>query len=399
MRIALLSALADTTASAGERPALRRFAGKTVLAHQIDCAAHLGCEKLVCLATGAGPEIANAKSYAERSGLKLEVAQSHAQVMAQVTASDEAVLFADGVLSDRAAVVAAIKDRSGVIAFPDEPALERGFERLDAARAWSGVLRTRGDAVARLADLPPDCDLSSSLLRIALQQGTRVIDIDPAAITSGVWQRRVERQASQATEWRWIAQQIGPAPFTAPALAVAERAGIRWAHDAGGGRWALGPHAVAVAMALGASASWWFGWPVLGLTLLTLGLAALAIATVFARVEDLGRPPRRAGPWRALAKGLGDGLLALLLSALCMTVPSWLGSVLPIVLVLLLRLAEATAPPLRAPLFCDRILLSATLVPIAYAGVTLPAVLLGTVAIPVALLWWARPQGTRITAN
>ena len=411
MRIALLSALADpsgkpgasigtsTGINGGERPAFRRFAGKSVLSHQIDCAAHLGCVRILCLASGIGPDLGLAKSYAERAGLRFDVVDSILRLTGQVTADDEVILLADGILPDRAAVVSALAQRPAVLAFPADPALELGFERLDATHAWSGALRTRGDSVARLADLPSDCDLASSLLRIALQAGARVTELDPATLVEGTWQRRVDRRASTDVEWRWITRQVNPAPFAAPLRALVERIGLRWAHEAAGGRWARAPHVAALIAgalaALGALA----GWPVAGLGALLAASGAMAMAGIFDRVEALGARPRRAGPVLTIAGWLRDGLLVALLTMLVLTVPAWLGIVLPLLLIGLLRLGEASTGPRLAALSGDRILLLAGLIPIAYLGWTAPTLSALALLVLASLLWTARTAPAQLTAD
>ena len=407
MRIALLSALADlpgkvgasTTSSAGERPAFRRFAGKSVLSHQIDCAAHLGCTRVLCLASGIGPDLGAAKSYAERAGLRFEVVDSIPRLAGQVTADDDIILLADGILPDRAAMVDALAQCSGVLAFPAQPAIELGFERLDATRAWSGALRTRGDNVARLADLPPDCDLGSSLLRIALQAGVRVTELDPAALADDSWQRRVDRSAVSATEWRWITRQVNPAPFAAPLRALVERIGLRWAHDAAGGRWARAPHVSALVAAMMALVGALAGWPVAGLGALLAASGAMAIAGIFDRVEALGARPRPAGPVMAIAGWLRDGLLVALLAMLAMTVPAWLGLVLALLFVGLLRLGEASMGPRLAALFGDRILLLAAFLPIAYVGWTVDALSALSLLALALMLWTTRYAPTQLTPD
>ncbi len=403
MRLALLSALAGPPGTSGtgaaERPAFRRFAGKSVLAHQLDCAAHLGCERVLCHAAAFGPDLGAAKAHAERLGLRFDIADSIPRIQSLVTAGDEVILIADGVLPDQALLVEGLSSGPAVLAFPADPALEQGFERLDATRAWSGALRTRGDSVARLADLPPDCDLASSLLRIALQAGARVTELTVAPLTEGTWQRRVDRQAAQATEWRWVMRQVRPAPFAAPGRALAERIGLRWAHDAGGGRWRRAPHAVALAAgALAALAAFW-RWPVLGLGLLLVASCALAGATIFDRVEALGAPPRKRGPAMAIARIIRDGLLVMLLSMQIMTVPGWLGIVLPLVLIGLLWLGEWVAGPRTAALFGDRILLLALLIPLAYLGWSTIAVAALIVLALGALLWALRGPHRQLTAD
>lgn len=403
MRLALLSAVAgphgtDAT-SPGERPAFRRFAGKSVLARQIDCAAHLGCERVLCLAGTQGPDLAAAKAHAERAGMRFDAVETIPRLSAQVTADDEVILIEDGILPDQAILVEALSTRPAVLAFPEDPALELGFERLDANRAWSGALRTRGDCVARLSDLPADCDLASSLLRIALQSGTRVIELDPAPLADRTWQRRVDRQAAQSTEWRWVARQVKPASFAAPARAIVERIGLRWAHDAAGGRWARVPHAVALAAGSLAAFSALIGWPMLGLGALLAGSAGLSVAGIFERVEALGAPPRGAGRALKAAGVVRDALLAALVSMQVMTVPAWLGIVLPVMLMGLLWLGEATAGPRARELFGDRILLLILLIAAVYFGSSTTAVAaLGVVALG-ALLWAALAPKKQLTAD
>lgn len=401
MRLALLSALADPpgSSSAGERPAFRRFAGKSVLAHQIDCAAHLRCERVLCLAAALGPDLGAAKAHAERAGLRFDVVDSSLRLQASVTAADEVIVIEDGVLPDQSALLEGLAERATVLAFPADPGLEFGFERLDATRAWSGALRTRGDSVARLADLPADCDLTSALLRIALQAGARVVELDPAPLREGSWQRRVERGSAQAAEWRWVVRQVRPAPFAAPGQAVVERIGLRWAHDAAGTRWARAPHAVAAVTGGLAALSAFAAWPVLGLALLFVASCALAAARIFNRVEALGAPPRKPGRTLVVAGLVRDGLLAALVSLQVMTVPAWLGVVLPVLLLGLLWLGGAIAGARLRALFGDRILLIAAFIPLAYLGWNTIAVAALNLAALGALLWAVRPRDKQLTAD
>ncbi len=383
----------------GERPAFRRFAGKSVLAHQIDCAALLGCDRILCLAPRRGPDLAAAKSYAERNALKFDSVDTIVHVAAQVTADDEVMCLADGILPDRAELVAALGERRAVLAFPEDPAVAQGFERLDATRAWSGALRTRGESVARLGDLPPDCDMASSLLRTALQSGTRIVELDARPILEGTWQRRVERQGLEESERRWITRQVRLARFIAPGLAMAERVGLRWARDIGGGRWARAPHLLAGLSGAGSLAGWYAGWPVAALGLLLAGMTALAIASVFERVEALGAKPAKRDLLFPAARWIADGLLVLALSSLVLVVPGWLGVAVPMLLIGLLRLGESSKDDGRRTLFADRITLLLILVPASYAGMTTPTVTAIAAATLLYLLWEARRPRDALTAD
>lgn len=354
---------------------------------------------MLCLAAGPGPDLAAGKAHAERLGLRFDTVDSVLRVLAQVTADDDVIMIADGVLPDRAALIEGLSDRPAVLAFPAEPALAQGFERIDATRAWSGALRTRGDAVARLADLPADCDIASALLRIALQSGARVVELDAALLVESTWQRRVDRRTAQAAERRWVMRQVRPAPFAAPGQALIDRIGLRWAQDLGGGRWWRAPPALAVAAGALAAVAAWAGWLVTGLALLLAASGALSVADIFARVERLGAPLRKPGRAMAIARLARDALLVVILAMQMTTLPSWLGSLLPLVLLGLLGLGEVSAGPRLRALFGDRILLIATLLPFAYlrwSMLVVSALILGAL---VALHWTARDRHSQLTAD
>jgi hypothetical protein len=398
VRIAILSALADSIghadASVGERPAFRRFAGKSVLSHQIDCAAHLGCGRVICLAGAAGPDMAAVRNYAARSSIRFEIADTIPRLLSLVTADDDAVVLADGLLPERAALSEALSGRPGVAAFPAKSAVPLGFERIDADRAWSGALRMRGAGVADLADLPADCDLASSLLRIALQRGERIVNIDEAYLMDGTWQRRVQRSTVADIEKRWLNRQVQPAPFTSPGLALADRVALRWAQDVAGGRWSRAPHLSALATGLGALVAGLASWPLVALALLLLASFALSVCRMFDRIEAVGTPLRR--PSRALpaAQALADGLLIGLLAMLIEAAPAWLRIALPLILMAVLRLgAGNSAPSLRA-LHSDRIALLAVLLLAAVQGWTAAAVV-GITLLALGAMLWAGRSGLR----
>lgn len=403
MRLAILSALTDPVGhgglSAGERLAFRRFAGKTVLAHQIDCAAHLGCTRIVCLSGGSGPDIGAARGYAERAGLRFDIVDSILRLSSLVTADDDVLVLADGVLPDRAALIDALGQKAGVAAFAADPALELGFERIDADRAWAGALRMRGAGVARLADLPPDCDLASSLLRIALQSSVQVVQLESEPLADGTWQRRVDRQAAAAAEQRWITRQVRPAPFIAPGLALADRMALRWAQDLGGGRWSRAPHLAAGLMAILALAAGLASWPLLGLVLLLPASFALAVAHVFDRVEMLGAPRRKRELALPAARWLCDALLVALLALIVKAEPGWLRAAMPLALAATLWLGALRGGKRLRALYADRITLLVILLAAALQG-SAPAAITVLILLALAeMLWAARSEQEQLTTD
>lgn len=368
MRLAIFSALAENPDRSGERLAFRRFAGRSVLAHQIDCAAQLGCEKVIVLATGLGHELLTAQRHCERAGMRFQPIDGISGLSSTVTADDTVLLIADGVLPDRQILVDKLATHPAILSFPADDTVGLGYERIDSRFAWSGALRTRGERIARLMDLPSDIDMASALLRVSLQAGTRIVPLDSALVFEGIWQRRVDRNADPEIERRWLRHHVAPAPFFAPGLAIAERTGMRLAHDISGSRWERAPLLVSLSMAGAAALSGIFGHAAIGLGIAWIAMVALAVSGVFdrvARVGKVGDPKPRFLP--ALRMG-ADGLILYLLTLSIPAELGWLRVFVPVILLGLLRLGEWQGARGWRAIYGDRILLLAVLVPFALTG-------------------------------
>ena len=136
-----------------------------------------------------------------------------------------------------------------------------------------------------------------------------------------------------------------------------------------------------------------------GLGALLAASGAMVIADIFDRVEALGARPRAAGSAMAIAEWLRDGVLVALLAMLAVMVPAWLEFVLPLLLVGLLRLGQASRVPRLAALFGDRILLLAGLIVTGLFGWTVAAVSALAMLVLVTLLWTDTAASARLTAD
>jgi hypothetical protein len=178
MRTGLIAALNVT--AMGERRAFLRFAGRSVLAWQVDLMRRMGAERIICLCDGAAEEILPLQHQVEADGGSFHVLNGFTALPALVRAEDELIVMRDGLVPDPAIASALVlqdaplgkgvlslsEDHPLVIAHPSE------FERIDAARHWAGMLIMRGAPVQELADFPADADAVAVLLRLALQAGT-----------------------------------------------------------------------------------------------------------------------------------------------------------------------------------------------------------------------------------
>lgn len=377
MRIAILTALAEDPDHKGRKRAFRIFAGRTILSHQLDCAIDLGCESVACLVGGLGQDVIACQHRAEAAGVRFQAIEDIRRLSGVVKADDDVLVIADGLLPAADEAVRLLGERPVVPTFPVDPALALGFERIDGERAWSGMLRTRGQSVERLSDLPPDADAASALLRIALQNGTRQMPLDPALLANGDWLLRADSATLLAREKRWIFGRISPVSFAAPGLATAERIGSRLARDVVGTRLERIPLLAAVAMGVLAALMAALGKPLVALSLGTAMAVLLPIAGV---IQRLARIPRNRTTRLGVDNSLRAGADLLLVALVALTIPvegpAWLRLFVPAMLFGLLRLGErltgAGATQGRAAsgraLYADRIVLLAVILPAAFFG-------------------------------
>lgn len=376
MRVALLSALGDKFGEPGA--GLLPFAGRSVLALQIDAALALGCERIVCLAESAGPGIAALQRQAEDASARFHAIAAHRVLSGMVSSNDELVVLAPGLLADRSWLVERFADRQGVAVLPIESGLEHGFERIDRDRAWAGALVVRGDAVEALAALPPDGDPVAGLLRIALQRGVRAIPVPEAALDDGRWSLVRGAEQAMRLETRWLSRHI-PAPGLgrpgeAIGYAAARFLSTRF-------RTALVPFALigsGLALALGGAAAGWSGRLVAGLLALAAGAVCSSTGYHALRFARAGQAGRFLRIWpRAGAAALDIALLGL--AAGMRDTDGWHGVYAALVVIAAVRLAGEPEAPRWARPFADR----ATVFGLAFVGAIAAGPLVALAAIGV----------------
>ena len=169
MRIALLAMTEPAGAGQPFPRAFLRVAGATLAQHQLSLVLALDCQRLICLARGTSPELIALQHAAEDAGLQFSIATGPGQLSGLVTANDEIVVVSEGLFVDPSQAAPLLEERGPVVLVqPVEGALAAGYERIDLNRAGAGLMRVPGQLVERLRELPVDCDIVSSLTRIAL---------------------------------------------------------------------------------------------------------------------------------------------------------------------------------------------------------------------------------------
>lgn len=364
MRIALLSTIELT--QAGRYRAFERLGGRYLIEWQIDTARSLGCTRIVCLAERDSDQLREIRKRAETVGLEFELASGNLQLVAMLSADQELVVIADGLVVDNERLVREIGEGRGVIAVPDDAGIAAGFERIDAWRAWGGILVARANIVAQLAEMPSDSDAVSLLLRMALQSGGKLIELPADVLTNGEWLLVRDRAALAEREQTLLDRSVEDSPWFAPGFAIAGRVARRLAPE-GLARgpvvaFALGGGAMIAALGLAATAQTFAG-----LIVFFAGCAAFYCSQALARLRSRLRGAG-SGVSENLVRNLLDLVLALLL-AMPLTAANWPESLfLPIMLIGLLRLAEGMARSPWNMVWRDRTLLAILLLPASWFG-------------------------------
>lgn len=305
---------------AGAEPAppraFLRVGGASLARHQLALVLALGCERIICIARGLPSELVELQHVAEDHGARFHVVSGPRGLVGLITANDELIVLADGLLAAPDDAIAQIETGPGVLVQPIELGQPAGFERIDLNHSAAGAMRLPGGLIERIAELPADCDAVSSLQRIALQARVAQRMLPAALSESGGWRLVRDEAEAQHAEGEWFRQYTAVAG--AGALSeVAARTAVRslgpaLLHSGSGGN-TVGILAFAtVLLALGAG---WLQFSATALILCGVADVLRRAASLLLRIERHSlNLPRSALP-RELLFGWGlDVALVLVLS-------------------------------------------------------------------------------------
>ena len=287
LRIAVLAMTEPAGAGFLLPRAFLRVGGASLARHQLSLALTLDCQRVICIAHNLGAELISLQHDAEAAGIQFHVVHDSRGLARLVTAGDDVIVLADGLLVDVASARVLLNDGAAVLTQPVEAGLAAGFERIDLNNATAGAMHISGRFIDALANLPPDCDVVSALTRIALQGGVPMKEV-PGDLRSGVRWRLVRDEAeSHAIEGEWLRVHLGgkrsPAPGAFMARWLVQRMGPSLLHGGSASRAGFG---AALALALLALILAWF-------RMTGAGLMCCAIASVLVSAGNLLRQIER----------------------------------------------------------------------------------------------------------
>ena len=299
---------------AGEAPrAFLRIGGLTVARQQLALALELRCDRVICIAPRLTAELVELQHLAEAAKCQFHVVANARALVGLVTTVDEVFVLGDGLFVSIPEAAALLEEGQAVLVQPIEQGLAAGFERIDLNHAGAAAMRLPGRLIERLAELPTDCDATSSLQRIALQAGVRQRPI-PAPGKDGLfWTMVRSEDEAHALEPLWVRQRTRDegalSPSRALALLAVRRLGPAMLHAGSGALALVIAAAVFALLALGAG---WFGLLSLGLGLIAVGWLLRESAVLLSRIESETARPRKGLDSKELYGWLCDGLIVLL---------------------------------------------------------------------------------------
>ncbi len=384
MRVALLSMTIPSDGADGGYRASIEFAGRSIALRQLDLALALGCERIVCLADHLHQPLLPLQHRCEAAGARFHVVTGPRPLVGLLRATDELLVLAEGLLPLESSVFELLSKHSGVLVLPAETGIPAGFERVDLNHAWAGALSMPGRLVERLAELPPDCDVIGSLLRIALQSRVPEIPLPDAVLAEGRWPLVARQEQAAALEPSWLRRHLpqtaGFSPFSSLAKILLSTFGVALLRR---GRRAGAYLAIAPILALGGLALGLGFSPALGFLLTVLSFIAAQFASGLYRLEAASRD---AGVGHLLLERvqvwLLDGCIAAIAACAVQAGQGELrdGIFVGIALIALLRLLATILPATWIALASDRGVLGLALAAAAATGTILPVVQLIIVA-------------------
>jgi hypothetical protein len=391
LRIVLLDMTEPVDATLPLRRGFVRLAGRPLVQHQLDIALSAKCERVICLVRSLEPDVIALQQRAEKAGVLFNTVTAPRDLSALVTAQDEVVVIYEGLLADPDSAAELIEQGEAVFVQPIETGLAAGFERIDINHAAAGLLRIPGRLIESLVQMPPDCDVPSSLARIALQAGVPMREVPLAARSGMGWQMIASEQAAHTIERDWIAHKLGNARLVSPGRKVVRLAILGFAPSllhAGNASKAMIAATLAILML--AAGMGWFDWRAASFVLAALAWLCLCSATMLRRLETplaAGKVKRETG--LAALDWLFDGVLVLLIHWAAPPVAGMtplLSLALPVTLLLLVRLSGKIPAMPGAAVIADRALLCLLLALSSVAGLVEWALALVTVALAAAIL-------------
>jgi hypothetical protein len=199
--------------------ALLPLAGRTLVEYQARCLAAAGAAPLVILVERVPPALNEAFDRLRAEGISVIAVSDGSEAASRFEAGSDLILLADGIAPDMGDLERLLEEGgTAILTVPDDEAHSE-FERIDGTNRWAGLARVDSNMVGATAAMLGDWDLQSTLLRRAIQAGSRFVkssDADgrgPFLASNEEAMTGYERRlivASRAVREDWVSRYLLP---------------------------------------------------------------------------------------------------------------------------------------------------------------------------------------------
>ena len=171
VQIALLSAASTTQGGENSSVALTMVGGEPLLAHQMAVLRHVGIDKFLVEVDNVPGVLLALADKIRKQGCSVEFVRSVDDLQKQIRANDQLLVQAEGLFAAPEFLTSVLEGPGAFIATVDGRDENDAFERMDLNTRWAGLAVLNAATVASLEQLPEGWNISSSLLRQAMQDG------------------------------------------------------------------------------------------------------------------------------------------------------------------------------------------------------------------------------------
>ena len=176
------------------------LAGRTLLEHQARLAARAGATHILILVQRLPGPLTAAIDRLRGDGLAVEVARSVTDAADRLHPDERLLVFAEGLFADQRLVDRLAETSSPTLLVAADGPETKMWERIDGVARWAGLALVDGARLRRTAAMLGEWDLIATLVRQAVSDSARRLDVADGADVGAVPIHALISTAAEAAE-------------------------------------------------------------------------------------------------------------------------------------------------------------------------------------------------------
>src|SRR5690349_4819617 len=159
--------------------ALLPLAGRTLVEYQVRCASAAGTAPIVVVVERVPQALQDAFERLRLDGIGVFPVSDVNEAVSRFEAGSAILLIGDGIAPPVDLVASFAQEAEAAVGIVPDDESHETFERIDAGSRWAGVAVVDAHLLGSTAAMLGDWDLQSTLLRRAIQEGARRVQVAP----------------------------------------------------------------------------------------------------------------------------------------------------------------------------------------------------------------------------